>query len=432
MSVPALARSHGRYTVTYDGDEPLEFDFGFLRAARREGEVTAELKVTSKLPGFGGVLHRARITLGSTRSQSEFAKHLDGRTKGSEIDWAGKVAEVCILTLDRFREAEPAILIRDAQPPADAGFILPPLLIGHHPTILFGDGGSMKSMLALASIISLHSYLPLFGLEPTARVRCGYLDWEFEGYEHNARMRSLLGPGADLPDIPYLRMAGSLSDQIERVDRFIGDHNLEYIVCDSVGLACDGPPEEAQSALGYYGALRLLGVGSLTIAHTNRTQDDSRPFGSVYHHNSARATWFIKKQSEPGSSGVDVGLWNRKANTTAVQRPLGFRFDFSGDRIAITRTDVRDVDAFASQVPLADRIERCLASGARGFEEIAEATGASLPVVRAKVAAYAGKRWQVLPTTNSRKKLVGLLAPPRPDAGSVAPKLSLLDEEVGS
>jgi hypothetical protein len=408
MSAPAFALNHGRYVATYGGDEPLEFEFGFLRASRRDGDVSAELKVTSKLPGYSGILHRARITLGSTRSQSEFAKQLDGRAKGSEIDWTGKIAESCILTLDSFRAGEPALLIRDAQPPADAGFILPPLLIGHHPTILFGDGGSMKSMLALASIISLHAYMPLFGLEPTTRVRCGYLDWEFEAYEHNARMRSQLGHGAELPDIPYLRMSGPLSDSIERVERFIDDHRLEYIVCDSVGLACDGPPEESQAALGYYGALRQLGVGSLTVAHTNRVQDDSRPFGSVYHHNSARATYFIKKQAEAGSSGVDVGVWNRKSNTAALQRPLGFRFDFSHDRITITRTDVRDVDAFASQIPLADRIARALESGAKTYEELAEITGAPLPSIRSKISAHAGRRFTVIPTTN-RKKLVGLL-----------------------
>jgi hypothetical protein len=391
-------------------------EFGFVRASRREGEVTAEVAVQSKLPGFSGTLHRARITLGSTRSQAEFSKHLDGRTKGSEIDWTGKVGTACNAVLDAFREGDPAILIRDALPPPDAGFILPPLLLGHHPTILFGDGGSMKSMLALAAIAGLHSYLAVAGLEPAQRVRCGYLDWEFEAYEHRERLIGLLGE-ANLPDIPYLRMVGPLSDSIERVERFKADRNLEYLVCDSVGLACDGPPEESQAALGYYGALRQLGVGSLTIAHTNRVGDDTRPFGSVYHHNSARATWFVKKQAEAGQSTVEVGLWNRKSNTTALQKPLGFRFLFQDGRIAIERTDVRDVDAFAGQVPIRDRIVRLLESGAQTRAEIY----AALPDVpqlsiAAKIRANKGT-FAVMPGINGKGEQIGLIEAHRqPDA----------------
>jgi hypothetical protein len=416
MTAPVLSRSHGRFTATWDGDEPIEMEFGFVRASRREGEVTAEVKVASKLPGYSGILHRARITLGSTRSQAEFAKHLDGRTKGSEIDWTGKVATACILVLDAHREGDPAILIREALPPPDAGFILPPFLLGHHPTILFGDGGAMKSTIGLAAIVSLHGYLPAMELEPTQRVRCGYLDWEFEAYEHNQRMRALLGPDADLPDVPYLRMVGPLSESIERVERFIADHNLEYLVCDSVGLACDGPPEESQAALGYYGALRQLAVGSLTIAHTNRVQDDSRPFGSVYHHNSARMTWFIKKQAEAGQSTVDVGLWNKKSNTTALQRPLGFRFQFSGDRISISRTDVRDVDAFADKVAIKDRIVRLLESGAKTRAEIYAALP-DLPQesIAAKIRANKDKVFAVMPSVDGKGERIGLIAHSRPD-----------------
>jgi hypothetical protein len=431
VSAPVLTHNHGRYTVTWDGDEPIELEFGFLRSSRREGEVTAELKVSSKMPGYSGLLHRAKLTLGSTRSQAEFAKHLDTRTKGSEIDWVGKIGEGSILVLDAHREGDPAILIRDAVAPIDSGFVLPPFLLGHHPTILFGDGGAMKSMTALAAAISMHAFLDTLGIEPAQRVRCGVFDWEFEAYEHNQRMRAMLGPGADLPDIPYLRMVGPLSDNIERAERFIADHNLTYGVFDSVGLACDGPPEEAQAALGYYGALRVLNIGSLTIAHTNRTQDDSRPFGSTFHHNSARMTWFVRKQAEVGVSTVDIGLWNKKSNTTVLQPPLGFRFHFDGDQIAIKRTDVRDVEGFAAQIPLKDRIARVVESGARTYDEIADALPDEKRVsIESKVRAYANKVFTVMPGIDGKKR-IGLISHTQPDneEGSSWPSVTALEQE---
>jgi len=61
------------------------------------------------------------------------------------------------------------------------------------------------------------------------------------------------------------------------------------VILDSVAFACEGPPEAAETAAAYYWALRLLGVGSTSIAHITKAEGgDQKPFGSAFWHNGAR------------------------------------------------------------------------------------------------------------------------------------------------
>ncbi len=45
-----------------------------------------------------------------------------------------------------------------------------------------------------------------------------------------------------------------------------------------------------------------------------KDSDDKKPFGSVFWHNTARATWYAKRVQDEGEDVTHVGLFNRKAN----------------------------------------------------------------------------------------------------------------------
>ena len=188
-------------------------------------------------------------------------------------------------------------------------------------------------------------------------------------------MHRMIGDAKALPDITYVDCSGPLRDQVDRLQRVIRDKSIKYVVIDSVGLACDGPPEEAEAALGFFQALRALDVGALCIAHVNKSRDEraaQQPFGSVYWHNSARMTWYVKRFQEVGGETVDIGLFNRKSNSSALSRPLGFRFTFEELRTSIEKSDVRDVPQLAGQVALKERMSHALRQGAMTYTELSE------------------------------------------------------------
>jgi hypothetical protein len=401
--MPTFVIKHGRYSLSWAEPDNIDMDFDLLRADRRSGDVTAELAVRSTAP-TNGLLHRARLNLTSTRGITEMVNVLRKRTPGTNLDWNGLLLEACTKVLDRYRAGEPAIQLRDAEPPPEAGVLLDPLLLGRHPNLLFGDGGTGKSYLALALALSLHTGQPLLGIQPKAAVRVAYLDWEFEAWEHRHRMQLLVGleRGRDqLPDLVYRRCSGPLRDQADQLRRLIANEGIGFVVIDSVALACDGAPEEASSALAFFDALRTLEVGSLNVAHVNRQQDASRPFGSTFWHNSARATWYVKGHQE--GQRLELGLFNKKANTAHLHRPLGFRFSFGAERTEITRLDVRDVPELAADVPLKDRMARLVARAPKTFQEAADALDTTPDAIRITATRNQGKLFTLLTTTKPHR-----------------------------
>src|SRR5437764_9155580 len=110
-----------------------------------------------------------------------------------------------------------------------------------------------------------------------------------------------------MPGAYYTRCDRPLTAEAERVARLRAEYDAAYIVCDSVAFASDGPPEAAETAQRYFQCIRRIGVGSLHLAHTNKSEDsDKKPFGSAFWHNGARATWNVKLSSEPTIGTAEI------------------------------------------------------------------------------------------------------------------------------
>jgi hypothetical protein len=378
---PDFSFSRGIATCAWS-DPAVALKFDLMRSERRTGELSAEVTATSGTNGSTGLLHRARIRLDSTRSLAEFSNHLGRRLSGP--DWPGLVEAAAWKVIEAYRQGPPAFMLRDAVEPPATGWALKPILLGRDPVILFADGGQLKSYQALAFAVSLQNGVALTAeLAPSRPFRVAYLDWEWTEWPHKRRLRALCGPG-ELPELLYVpcQSGGPLSQQVERIQRIFEQHRIDYAVIDSVGLACDGPPEEAQSALGFFQALGRLEVGSLLIAHTSRAEDTSKPFGSVFWHNSARGTWLVKRIRTVGTTAVDVGLYQRKANDGALRdQPIGLRFDFAGGSTTVTAVDLDE--ARAQEVgTTAGRMANLLAAAAMTDDEIATKLGVSAATVR--------------------------------------------------
>ena len=195
------------------------------------------------------------------------------------------------------------------------------------PTLLFGDGGSMKSFVALY----------LGGRIAQKGTPVLLVDWELDGEDHRERLSLLFGN--DVPtNLFYMRAEAPLASEAEVIGREIKRHGTPYVIFDSVGMATEGPPESSVEAIKYFRTLREIGArGSLGIAHVTKNGEaaDQKPFGSAYWHNLARMTWSAKRDSS-GPDSPAVRLVNRKTNLTAPWPDVRLQFEFGVDRIAVS------------------------------------------------------------------------------------------------
>jgi hypothetical protein len=347
-----------RYILGFSGTG-IEIEAKRLRRATW-GATSADVMVRCPLPGARRLdgkdtIYRGLLSLSETRALQGCSKLLAERSQAEGIDWFGLLGEFAIRVLNAEEAGQPAVLLRDVPRPGPDRLldVLGLKLPREYGAILFGDGGTLKSYLAEY----IGGTLALRGI-PTL-----YADWEFSADEHRLRLERLFG--ADMPGLWYIRCGHPLVDETDRIRTFIQDHAIQYVVVDSAGVATDGPPEAAEAANGYNRALRSWEIGSLSIAHiTKSEQGDQKPFGSVFFHNNARMTWFVKRSAPAGDdSTVTVGLFNRKNNVGPLYSPLGLQFTFDGARTLIQTADLTDVDDLAADVPLWQRMRQALRHG---------------------------------------------------------------------
>lgn len=375
------------------------------RLRRERGELVGELAVTCGLPGtksVDGILSVADFNLSSARARTERARILTDRAAtNGELDWFGLVEDLCQRVLAAERNGRPAMMLRDLpRPSADEDLDVGGLrLLRRHPVCIFGDGGALKSYLGL-----------WVGAELARRgLRVLYADWEFAGEDHRDRLERIEGP--DMPDIWYVRAERPMVAEVDRLRRIVRDERIDYAILDSVAFACDGPPEAAEVAATYFRAVRKLGVGSLNVAHVNRSDtNDAKPFGSTFWHNGFRSTWFAKRSdSRPDSRTVTVGLYNRKANLGPLMPALGYSVTFDPDRTVIEPTDLADVSELASGLPLWQRMVGLLRSGSLTMLEIATDLDVKVDTVSKAVRRGDGKVFTRVPGPDGVYR-IGLLS----------------------
>jgi hypothetical protein len=355
------------YVLT-DADHGIEFHVDHLRRDRHE--LVGELRVVSGMLGtraIDGVLSVATFNFSSASARVQRSKFLAERARtNGKVDFLARLEEVSQRVLEADRRGQPAISLRDLPAPtADQylevdGFKFPRA----HPTIVFGDGGTAKSYHALRDA----------GVLTSTGVPTGYVDWELDAGEHRRRLERLFG--RDMPALRYIRCERPLIHEVDRLRRLIREHRLEYLMLDSVAFGTDGPPESAESAMAYCRAVRQLGIGTRLIAHVTKAtgdQADQRPFGSVFWHNSARATWFVKlAHTSTDGRLLTIGLYNRKTNLGPQLPAVGYAIDFDPDRTTFSRINVADIGELAEGLPLWQRIREMVKHGPKTLAELAD------------------------------------------------------------
>jgi hypothetical protein len=370
----AIDDGHYRLAVP-DLGVVLEID----RLRRERHELIGELTVRCALAGartVDGVLSIGSFNLSSPTARTQRAKLLREQSD-AELPFLDLLEELCQRTIAAERNGSPARPLQSYERPGpDAEYLIDGWrLLRDHPTIAFGDGGSLKSYLALYAA----------GRLAAEGIQVLMADAELGGGDHHDRLVRLFGePG---PTVHYLRCERPLIDEADRIRREVRRLAIDFVIYDSIAPLCGGPPEAAEHATAYFRAVRQIGVGSLHVAHINRSENgDQKPFGSSFWHNLARATFFVK-QASASTDGreVNVGVFQRKANLGPVRPAIGFRFGFETERTTVTRVDLADVEDLAGSLPLWQRIASLIKRQPMTVEAIAEELGARLDSVQKAV-----------------------------------------------
>lgn len=400
----------------------LTIEMTIERLGRQRSELHGELAVTCGLPGTRsaeGRLHSARFNVSGGTTRVSLAKILAKRANTDDIDWEDLLEDFCQRIMAAEREGDPVEKVGALPMPLSETYRLAPVLPQDQVTILYGDGGTGKSTLAVAMAVSTQEGVAVVEHWIPRKAPVLYLDWEAGRASINRRVRGI-AVGAHIPrlvTIDYMncRKRGALHTFAEDVSRLIDLEGYGLVVVDSVGMASGAVGEGGdanESAIRLFTAFGYLGTTVLAIDHVNRADADtttkrSRPYGSIYKSNLARATYELRRQKTADGSSV-LGIYHTKANDAELQGPQALRVEHADDgAITYTPSDTMPV-TLTESLPLYERIALLLASEHLTSEQIADELGHDKKKVEALLYKYktrfnrlASTAWELLPEATS-------------------------------
>ena len=318
-----------------------------------------EITIRGSFPpqsGWQHIFHEG-LNLLAGRSRRSIAKLLQEQVQ--HIRWDEILEQVCLGVIQRHREGEPVIQVKDIPQPESIKWRVEPMLIEGSPTLIYGFGGTGKSYLAAYFSCLISEGYPIGQLIPEPGPVL-YLDYENTEAD-NARRFDALHVGLGLLDrssVHYRRCSQRLATDIQEIQKIVLERGIQMVIVDTAGPACGGDPESAQSSIQFFMALRSLNVTSLVLAHKSKMSGSTGPCGSVYWMNYPRNVFHIKKSQAEEEEVLHIGLFHEKANDGRLMKPIGLRLEFLSDgaEVQMAREDVGDIPELEESLSLSDRI----------------------------------------------------------------------------
>ena len=286
-----------------------------------------------------------------------------------DFPWGLCLQQAVEQTLIGYRSGNPVTDL-SIQPQHDDGenFLLEPFIANSGVTVLYGEGGLGKSLLALSLGLAVCSDHPLFNVFPTRMGPVIYFDYEDDSVHHQRRLAALR-KGAGIENTPYplhhKTLVAKVNQAQSEMRQAVARTGAVMAIVDSIGMGRGGDAISAEDTIRLFRALRSFEVPVLAIDHVakqERSKDEPLPYGSIYTVNSARLLWAAMPTDASTSSIKRLNLYNTKANHVARHKPMGIEIQYvEPDRkleaVKLTLTDEAwapmTTDAWAV-------IERCL------------------------------------------------------------------------
>jgi len=315
----------------------------------------------------------------SSQTRKQLSKSFN--EKYPEQQWQGIIDELCRQVQRLALVGEPVKELwtsDDVKPPE---YLLEPILLKDLPTIIFGEKGVTKSTLALVLylILTLPWYdNPLELIAPKYSVKTAYLDWELPGHIAQWSLKKLQ-QGMGIPPLPlyHRRCRVPLADDIEAIQKYLGQMKAEVVIIDSLARACGGDLlKDTENINRFFNALDKLNITSLIIGQTAKTEKTKQRsiYGSSMFSYYSRSIWELCKNESVGEDEFSVALFHRSSNLTKLQKPMGFHFNFNENSTTISREAV-SYSEFYQKASFQLAIREELKSEPLTIEELAERTG---------------------------------------------------------
>jgi hypothetical protein len=331
------------------------------------------MSISTSKPPRPGLLRSGNFNLSAATTRSQWQKALEERMP--DVDWYAVLEVVCAKAVRRWREGEAIIDLAAVEVPPDLPYILPPVVVEGGPTVIYADGASGKSLLALAMAVSIATGTEVVpGLVPQRLGPVIYWDWEWDAESHAERLQAICA-GVDIP-VPrgmvyYQREMVSVLDAVPRMRKRVAETGAVAVIVDSLGYARGGDANSQELTIRTFGALRTLERPVIVLDHVSADgKDKDKSFGSIYTRDSARSLWRIDVQKEEGRDDWYAALVNTKANRK-YQRTRGLLIRTESDEderllaVRFEATDVREMPGVANSLTLREHLVAVLEANRR-------------------------------------------------------------------
>ena len=307
-------------------------------------------------------IHSSQIAinqLGGTNGRLTLMNHL--RSVEPEVkEWDRILEYVCVTVITGYREGEPTVNLAEIDMPVDRGNLVTPLIPYGEASLIFGEGGSGKSILSLWIANLVHQGVQTDWISALKK-NVLYIDYETHLSEYLVRNNKLAnGMGLDNPSGIFYRRTNEPMIAIAEIIRAeIDRKEIGFVVVDSAAMACGAEPESAKATTDYYKAIRSFGddITILTLAHTTKADTENKtPFGSAFWTYYARSVWEIKKKPSDKSNQQNIGLYHRKVNNTQLHEPIGYSIQYLSNEINVNGFDITDSDTLNQEIPMIKRV----------------------------------------------------------------------------
>ena len=314
-------------------------------------------------------------------------------------------------------DRDDAVAVFELPEPAPRGWLVPDLVPERTTTILFGDDGTGKSVVATALAIAVACGQPFLG-RPVPSGTVLYIDTEFDQDEFVRRAYALLrGYGStSVPDdvrgrLRYARLAHSLSSPVGQqvIARLVERYQPTLVVIDSLTLGTyTDDLKDAAAAVRTMEFLQQLETTLVAIDHVPKPQPGTgyayaRPWGSFAKRAKARHAVLLAP-----ADGGGLVLRVTKSNVARPGALVGLEVVYDADAIRVVplRLDDEALSGIEQHLPPLELVWRTLARlGEATPDQLAEETGLAVGTVRNKLTALR-KQGRVEPTGDGRWRAV--------------------------
>lgn len=288
-----------------------------------------------------------------------------------------------------------AVKFSEMEVPGPRRYLLKDLVLAAYVTLLYGDGGVAKSLLALALAVAIAGDSEEWLGRKVETCPVLYADFELDAEEQARRVHLLCrGQGEDAPPDGLLYMSAlghTAGEAFTAALEACKEHGVGLMIVDSLGPALQGDAEAARDVISFFQKsiepFRAEGVAILIIDHQSRLQagqsyQSKGAFGSVFKSNLARSV--IQAQAtERGEGTLTVRLRQKKHNFGPLAEPFGAKFTFTEDSVTLEPVELGPAE-LAEEVTLnaTDRVKLALEQGPAYPWEIAEFTGLAVKTVK--------------------------------------------------